>query len=382
MGAPLRQSRAALVLALALVLGSPADCREEEACSPALGHDPDRHAGPVPDAIAPAHTRGEIEPPAGEKDMGGSIAGVYTTEQQLRLFVDEWGDATPIWERPAPPTPAVDCSDRGRPNPCAKFHGGPNDELECALGGVDGLSAAEVKFLRNYMKTPAARKLRATETYPASREHTDAPGMPQPIEGAMSLQPNIVRVPQHTDANIWEIARKLEEMAVRATQRRGWGFELGQSLEPLHLARYTKGGFYRPHRDAIDGFVRQIGATEALPEKHRKAWGGRTWEGLDAGDRAVSVVVQLSDRSEYQAGELDMILGTGAEPQLALPEINAIRANATVFSAPTCPGDVVFYPSLTVHKVNVLQSGEREALIWWIPPLHEDGERIELDDDD
>ena len=52
-----------------------------------------------------------------------------------------------------------------------------------------------------------------------------------------------------------------------------------------------------------------------------------------------------------------------------------------VFSAPTCPGDVVFYPSLTVHKVNVLQSGEREALIWWIPPLHADGERIELDDD-
>ena len=87
MGAPLRQSRAALALALALALGSPpADCREEEACSPAaLGHaDQDREAEPVPDAIAPAHTRGEIEPPAGEKDMGGSIAGVYTTEQQLR----------------------------------------------------------------------------------------------------------------------------------------------------------------------------------------------------------------------------------------------------------------------------------------------------------
>ena len=38
----------------------------------------------VPDAIAPAHTRGEIEPPAGEKDMGRSIAAVYTAEQQLR----------------------------------------------------------------------------------------------------------------------------------------------------------------------------------------------------------------------------------------------------------------------------------------------------------
>ena len=49
-------------------------------------------ATPVEDARAPAWTRGEIEPPAGEKDMGGSIAGVYTEEQQARLGVDEGGD--------------------------------------------------------------------------------------------------------------------------------------------------------------------------------------------------------------------------------------------------------------------------------------------------
>jgi len=42
-------------------------------------------------AIGPAWTRGEIEKPAGTKDMGGWTAGVYTAEQQARLGVDESG---------------------------------------------------------------------------------------------------------------------------------------------------------------------------------------------------------------------------------------------------------------------------------------------------
>ena len=41
--------------------------------------------------VGPAFTRGEIEPPAGEKDMGSSKAAVYTKEQQDRLNVDEQG---------------------------------------------------------------------------------------------------------------------------------------------------------------------------------------------------------------------------------------------------------------------------------------------------
>ena len=61
---------------------------------------------PVPDAVAPAWTRGEIEAPAGEKDMGGSIAAVYSAEQRARLGVDEWGDKTEA-ESKAEPTPAV-----------------------------------------------------------------------------------------------------------------------------------------------------------------------------------------------------------------------------------------------------------------------------------
>ena len=43
--------------------------------------------------IGPAWTRGEIEAPAGTKDMGGWQAAVYTEEQQKRLGVDEQGSS-------------------------------------------------------------------------------------------------------------------------------------------------------------------------------------------------------------------------------------------------------------------------------------------------
>jgi len=42
--------------------------------------------------IGPAWTRGEIERPAGTKNMGSWTAGVYTPEQQARLGVDEQGN--------------------------------------------------------------------------------------------------------------------------------------------------------------------------------------------------------------------------------------------------------------------------------------------------
>jgi hypothetical protein len=44
--------------------------------------------------IGPGWTRGKIEAPAGEKNMGTWCAAVYTEEQQARLGVDETGDAT------------------------------------------------------------------------------------------------------------------------------------------------------------------------------------------------------------------------------------------------------------------------------------------------
>jgi len=43
--------------------------------------------------VGPKWTRGELERPLGEKDMGGWTAAVYTNEQQARLGIDEHGEA-------------------------------------------------------------------------------------------------------------------------------------------------------------------------------------------------------------------------------------------------------------------------------------------------
>lgn len=58
--------------------------------------------------VGPAWTRGEIERPAGEKNMGTWTAAVYTEEQQARLGVDEMGQpvASEAAPEPSPPAPA------------------------------------------------------------------------------------------------------------------------------------------------------------------------------------------------------------------------------------------------------------------------------------
>ncbi|CAE7312892.1 unnamed protein product [Symbiodinium natans] len=60
--------------------------------------------GAICGAIGPAWTRGEIEKPAGTKNMGSWTAAVYTPEQQARLGVDESGNKVPdLAEAAAPP---------------------------------------------------------------------------------------------------------------------------------------------------------------------------------------------------------------------------------------------------------------------------------------
>jgi len=60
-------------------------------------HDPTSQTIAVPAASAPAWVTKEVEAPLGERDMGGWQAAVYTSEQQQRLGIDEFGKriATP-----------------------------------------------------------------------------------------------------------------------------------------------------------------------------------------------------------------------------------------------------------------------------------------------
>lgn len=125
----------------------------------ALANDPSAPAAPEPAAVeavepepaaviggdaglGPAFTRGEMEPPAGEKAMGSATMGVYTAEQQARLGVDEAGSKV------EEPTPAA------APPPTLAAEPAPEPAM---LGsGGSGLGPA---FTRGEMEPPAGEKV-------------------------------------------------------------------------------------------------------------------------------------------------------------------------------------------------------------------------------
>ena len=59
-------------------------------------------------ALGPAWTRGEMERPAGQRNMGTWTAAVYTAEQQRRLGVDEMGRPSAVPLSPRTETAAVE----------------------------------------------------------------------------------------------------------------------------------------------------------------------------------------------------------------------------------------------------------------------------------
>jgi hypothetical protein len=95
--------------------------------------------------LGPAFTRGEIEPPAGEKTVGSATIGVYTAEQQSRLGVDEEGkkveDAAPA------PSPGVAPEAAAEPP---------------MLGGTAGLGPA---YTRGEIEPPAGEKTDGSATF-------------------------------------------------------------------------------------------------------------------------------------------------------------------------------------------------------------------------
>lgn len=166
----------------------------------------------------------------------------------------------------------------------------------------------------------------------------------------------------------------------------------------MQLNRYRSGGTCPPHRDALQGSpTLEVDAglpPERFPrvrERHPESdEPGAPLESVEGyAQRSIGIIVQLStrrddgsplsspDAREYTGGDLQVRIGTAAEPELAqrLHDgliVDAIRSNATRVRMPTCAGDAVFFTGLTVHEVLPVASGTRESLVWWAlghPPL-------------
>jgi PKHD-type hydroxylase len=118
---------------------------------------------------------------------------------------------------------------------------------------------------------------------------------------------------------------------VIAKTKVGWyPFSLSHMPEPIQLTRYlaSEGGHYEAHKDMGDDVM---------------------------STRKLSLVVLLSDPSEFEGGQLEMLGHPG--PDKAAHDL--------------LQGTVVAFPSWELHRVQKLTKGERWSLVTWVhgPPF-------------
>lgn len=159
----------------------------------------------------------------------------------------------------------------------------------------------------------------------AGLEHEEAP------DGAIR-RAGTAWIPPTEDA-LW-IYRKLAGVAGRANRR--YRFDLTGFEEDLQFTVYDRpGSFYTWHQDGLDGTV---------------------------GHRKLSMVVQLSDPTDYSGAELELFqvsADSSPEDLARQDELCAAR------------GTVVVFPSFEYHRVRPLRSGRRYSLVSWVsgPPF-------------
>jgi PKHD-type hydroxylase len=135
----------------------------------------------------------------------------------------------------------------------------------------------------------------------------------------------------YDESSAW-IYRKLALVADRANRR--YRFELTGFEEDLQFTSYDRpGAFYTWHQDGLDATV---------------------------ANRKLSLVVQLSDPSQYEGGELE-VFATAEHAHRGDPAPDPSAARGTV----------VVFPSFELHRVCPLRSGVRHSLVSWVsgPPF-------------
>lgn len=123
------------------------------------------------------------------------------------------------------------------------------------------------------------------------------------------------------DAKNETIYRKVCDAIISGNQSM-FGFDLTY-IEDLQFTEYNKGSFYKSHKDA--GFNKNY-------------------------SRKLSFILQLTDSSEYEGGDLVLYDSSISEPCIADREI----------------GTITLFPSYLVHEVTPITKGKRHSLVGWV----------------
>jgi len=116
----------------------------------------------------------------------------------------------------------------------------------------------------------------------------------------------------------------IENYALKAN-REAFNFKV-DFLPPVQFAEYGTGGHYDWHHDVH-------------------------WESAGRYDRKLSVVIQLSDPTQYQGGEFQF---REVETPLAFKQ----------------QGSILVFPSYLLHRVTPIENGTRHSLVGWMEGPH------------
>jgi|LakMenE18May11ns_1017448.scaffolds.fasta_scaffold9959131_20 PKHD-type hydroxylase len=122
------------------------------------------------------------------------------------------------------------------------------------------------------------------------------------------------------DQNAW-LYRKLTDSIFQANSK-WFNYDLNH-IESLQFSVYNEGDFYDAHVD-------------------------HHYQGAGQYPRKLSFTMQLSDPSDYEGGDVNLI------------------TSQTPFAIPKERGTITFFPSYTLHEVKPVTKGIRKALVGWI----------------
>jgi PKHD-type hydroxylase len=131
------------------------------------------------------------------------------------------------------------------------------------------------------------------------------------------------------------IYKEIHPYIQRANVEAGWNFEWDWS-EPAQFTKYGLNQHYDWHKDSWDLPYNDVDNKN----KHGKI-------------RKLSVTCSLSDSSEYEGGELQL-LRYGAEKELSM------------FTVPKELGLLTIFDSRIAHRVRKVKSGKRKSLVGWV----------------
>lgn len=189
-----------------------------------------------------------------------------------------------------------------------------NKQIQYAFGHYDPISQYTMSAENVFTKEECEKIIEM------GRDHFEKAEIAKENKEDISVRKSEIFFIDLTNDNRW-LFERLEALVLDVNEK-VYRFNLTGFYEGFQLTKYEKGGMYKEHMDA--------GCPTLLPRK-------------------LSLVIQLTDPSEYEGGNLGIKI-SGSD---------TVKANKK-------QGSVTVFPSFLLHEVEEVTKGTRYSLVSWV----------------